>query len=94
MALEKNVYLFVAVIVIIFHTKNALQQKAFQDYRDKKGCVWNGDSGDDGHVGQVDEGGVEADHREGVRDPDQEEEGVRQQLEVHHLLQNGEHSAV
>ena len=65
-----------------------------QHYRHEEGGIRNWDSSDYGHVGEVNKGGVEADHGEGVGDPDQKEEGVRQQLEVHHLLENGKHPPV
>ena len=65
-----------------------------QNYRHKEGRVWNWNSSDYGHVGEVHKGGVEADHGEGIGDADEEEEGVRQELEVHHLLENSKHPSI
>jgi hypothetical protein len=45
----------------------------------------------DGHVGQVDEGYVEAEHAEDVADGDQQEERLAQDFVVDHLLQNVYH---
>ena len=74
--------------------KWTFQWKNDQHYRHKERSICNWDSSDYGHVGEVDKGGVEPDHGEGVGDANEEEEGVRQQLEVHHLLENSEHPSV
>ena len=74
--------------------KWTFQWKNVQHYRHKERSICNWDSSDYGHVGEVDKGGVEPDHGEGVGDANEEEEGVRQQLEVHHLLENSEHPSV
>lgn len=46
------------------------------------------------HAGKIDEGSVEADHTEGVTDTNQEKQGVGQQGEVHHFLDDLQDSSL